>query len=134
MKNIFSIFIFIAAFNACSETNKVSILKNEQGMRLVVNGEDFMINGMNWDYYPIGTNYNYSLWEQTDNFIKSALDKEMSLLKDMGVNAIRVYVGIPPKWITYIYENYGIYTMLNHSFGRYGLTLDGIWNPVTDYI
>jgi hypothetical protein len=133
MKNIFSIFIFIAAFNACSEINKVSILKNEQGMRLVVNGEDFMINGMNWDYYPIGTNYNYSLWEQTDNFIKSALDKEMSLLKDMGVNAIRVYVGIPPKWITYIYENYGIYTMLNHSFGRYGLTLDGIWNPVTDY-
>ena len=133
MKNIFSIFIFIVAFNACSQKNKVSILKNEQGMRLVVDGEDFMINGMNWDYYPIGTNYTYSLWQQTDQFIKSALDKEMLLLKDMGVNAIRVYTGIPTKWITYIYENYGIYTMLNHSFGRYGLTLDGVWTPVTDY-
>ena len=133
MKNIFSILIFIVAFNACSQKNKVSILKNEQGMRLVVDGEDFMINGMNWDYYPIGTNYTYSLWQQTDQFIKSALDKEMLLLKDMGVNTIRVYSGIPKKWITYIYENYGIYTMLNHSFGRYGLTLDGVWVPVTDY-
>ncbi len=34
---------------------------------------------------------------------------------------------------TYIYENYGIYTMLNHSFGRYGLTINGSWVPVTDY-
>ena len=23
--------------------------------------------------------------------------------------------------------------MLNHSFGRYGLTLDGVWTPVTIY-
>ena len=23
--------------------------------------------------------------------------------------------------------------MLNHSFGRYGLTLDGVWEPNTDY-
>ena len=51
----------------------------------------------------------------------------MSLLQNMGVNAIRVYTGIQPKWIQYIYETYGIYTMLNHSFGRYGLTLDGTW-------
>ena len=46
---------------------------------------------MNWDYFPIGTNYDYSLWNQTDSFIKLALDSEMSLLKDMGVNSIRVY-------------------------------------------
>jgi hypothetical protein len=31
----------------------------------------------------------------------------------MGVNVIRQYTGIPAKWIQYIYENYGIYTMLN---------------------
>lgn len=57
----------------------------------------------------------------------------MGLLQNMGVNAIRVYTGIQPEWITYIYENYGIYTMLNHSFGRYGLTIDGVWEPVTEY-
>jgi len=40
---------------------------------------------------------------------------------------------VPPKWVKYIYENYGIYTMLNHSFGRYGLTIKGKWEPNTDY-
>ena len=51
----------------------------------------------------------------------------------MKVNVIRQYTGVPAKWIQYIYENYGIYTMLNDPFGRYGLTLDGVWTPVTDY-
>jgi len=51
----------------------------------------------------------------------------------MGVNTIRVYTGMQPKWITYVYETYGIYTMLNHTFGRYGLTINGVWTPVTAY-
>jgi hypothetical protein len=134
MKNYFIrliLFLFITSIFA--QTGKESVLKNDDGMKLVVNGEDFMINGMNWGYVPIGTNYNYSLWKQSDDIIKAALDAEMSLLKNMGVNAIRQYTGIQPKWITYIYENYGIYTMLNHSFGRYGLTIDSAWTPVTDY-
>jgi len=92
-----------------------------------------MINGMNWDYVPIGKNYEYSLWKQSDELIKAALDAEMSLLKNMGVNTIRVYTGMQPKWITYVYETYGIYTMLNHTFGRYGLTINGVWTPVTVY-
>jgi len=99
----------------------------------VVNGEDFMINGMNWDYFPIGTNYSYSLWNQSDDFIRAALDEEMGLLKNMGVNAIRQYTGVQPKWIQYIYDKHGIYTMLNHAFGRYGMTINGAWVPVTDY-
>jgi hypothetical protein len=63
----------------------------------------------------------------------AALDLEMPLLKNMGINVIRQYIGVPPKWVKYIYENYGIYTMLNHSFGRYGLTIKGKWEPNTDY-
>jgi hypothetical protein len=102
-------------------------------MKLKVNGKDFIVNGMNWDYFPVGTNYSYSLWNQPDNFIQEALDEEMGLLQNMGVNSIRVYTGIPKKWIEYIHTNYGIYTMLNHSFGRYGLTLDGVWTPNTEY-
>ena len=133
--NLFFLRVLIFSFvlNTFSQKESVSILTNDQGMRLIVNGKDFIINGMNWDYFPIGTNYDYSLWNQTDSFIKLALDSEMSLLKDMGVNSIRVYEGIQPKWITYIYENFGIYTMLNHSFGRYGLTINGVWTPSTDY-
>jgi hypothetical protein len=50
----------------------------------------------------------------------------------MGVNVIRQYTGIPAKWIG-IYENYGIYTMLNHTFGRYGLTINGVWVLNTEY-
>ncbi|MCF6130078.1 glycosidase [Flavobacterium sp. AS60] len=116
-----------------AQADKVSLEKNAQGTKLVVNGKDFIINGMNWDYFPIGTNYNYSLWKQSDDVIKAALDTEMSLLKNMGVNAVRQYTGIQPKWIQYIYEKYGIRTMLNHSFGRYGLTLNGTWVPNTEY-
>lgn len=128
----FLVCLFVQYNNAQNQT-KVSILSNDLGMKLKVNGADFMINGMNWDYIPIGTNYSYSLWSQTDEFIEKALESEMSLLRDMGVNAIRVYTGIQPRWITYIYKNYGIYTMLNHSFGRYGVTINDVYKPVTDY-
>lgn len=134
MKN--KLLIAILVLSSCltfAQGSKVSVKKGSDGMKLVVNGKDFMINGMNWDYFPIGTNFNYSLWNQTDDFIKEALDAEMALLQNMGVNAIRVYTGIQPKWIQYIYETYGIYTMLNHSFGRYGLTINGAWVPITDY-
>ncbi len=134
MKHFYlTLVLLLLATPAFSQANKVSVLKNDEGMKLVVNGNDFMINGMNWDYFPIGTNFNYSLWNQSDDVIKAALDAEMSLLKNMGVNAIRQYTGVQPKWIKYIYEKYGIYTMLNHSFGRYGLTINGAWVAVTDY-
>ena len=134
MKNtIFNLIFFLVAFSGISQLHKVSVNQAADGTTLVVNGEDFIVNGMNWDYFPIGTNYSFSLWNQTDDFIKAALDAEMGLLKNMGVNTIRTYTGIQPRWITYIYENYGIYTILNHSFGRYGLTIDGAWVPVTDY-
>ncbi len=88
---------------------------------------------MNWDYFPIGTNYSYSLWAQPDSFIRTALDYEMSLLKDMGVNTLRQYSSIPPRWIKHIYEQFGIYTVLNHSCARYGLLLDSVWVGNTDY-
>lgn len=134
MKNIIlclSVFLFTNLITA--QTSRVSVVSNEEGMKLVVNGEDLMINGMNWDYFPIGTNYSYNFWAKSDSFIKAALDAEMGLLQNMGVNVIRVYTGIQPKWVQYIYENYGIYTMLNYSFGRYGLTINGTWMSNTEY-
>ncbi len=116
-----------------AQAYRVSVDKQDDGMRLVVDGNEFMINGMNWDYFPIGTTVTYSLWKQSDDVIKAALDAEMSMLKNMGVNTVRQYTGVPPKWIAYIHEKYGIYTMLNHSFGRYGLTLNGKWVANTEY-
>jgi len=134
MKSTYLIFVFlILSFTARSQGNEVSVTQNSAGMKLTVDGKGFMVNGMNWDYFPIGTNFSYSLWNQPDDIIQAALDSEMSMLKNMGVNTIRVYTGIQPRWIKYIYENYGIFTMLNHSFGRYGLTLDGAWVANTEY-
>jgi hypothetical protein len=132
-RNLTAFVLLLFAMTIFAQADKIVVVKNAAGTRLQINGTDFVINGMNWDYFPIGTNYNYSLWKQSDAFIKAALDNEMPLLKNMGVNTIRQYVGIPAKWIQYIYETYGIYTVINHSFGRYGLTLDGVWAPNTDY-
>jgi hypothetical protein len=134
MKKIILLLIFwCVSFATQAQADKVTLEKNNEGTRLVVNGNDFIINGMNWDYFPIGSNFSYSLWNQPESVIKQALDNEMSLLKNMGVNTIRVYSGMPKKWIEYIYTNYGIYTMLNHTFGRYGLTIDGTWVVNTEY-
>jgi hypothetical protein len=131
--NLLKLLLLFFAIGGYAQSQKVSVVKNEEGMKLVVNGEPIIINGMNWDYIPIGANYSYNFWAKSDSFIKAALDSEMGLLQNMGVNVIRVYTGIQPKWVQYIYENYGIYTMLNHSFGRYGLTIDGAWMSNTEY-
>ena len=125
------VFLFNTALSA--QANRVAIAERPDGQVLTVDGTPMLITGMNWDYFPIGTNFNYSLWKQSDDVVRAALDAEMGLLQNMGVNSIRVYTGIPPKWITYIYERFGIYTMLNHSFGRYGLTINGAWVLNTDY-
>ncbi|HMP98747.1 MAG TPA: glycoside hydrolase family 2 TIM barrel-domain containing protein [Cyclobacteriaceae bacterium] len=134
MKNTFlAILLSLISANLFAQSHKVTILHDDNGIKLQVNGTDFMINGMNWDYFPIGTNYTYSLWSQPDEIIIEALEAEMILLKNMGVNVIRQYSNVPARWIQYIYEQYGIYTMLNHAFGRYGLTLHDEWLAHTDY-
>lgn len=137
-KNISTFVILVLLFISLSEaivaqTDTIDVVESEDGWELLVNNDPLMINGINWDYFPIGTNYEYILWDESPEFIEEALNNEMSLLQDMGANAIRVYTGIPKKWIEHIYDNYGIYTMLNHSFGRYGLSIDGEWVGNTDY-
>ncbi len=119
--------------SAAGGREPVKVVQDDSGMRLKVAGRDFLIRGVNWDYCPIGQNYAYNLWAQPDDFIIAALDREMSLIAGMGANAIRVYVGIPPRWVKYIHDRFGIYCIINHTVGRYGFTLDGMWNPNTDY-
>ncbi len=133
-KNFLKLALIVFTTSLFAQSNKVVVNSNNQGTFLTVDDEKFMINGMNWDYIPIGTNtLDANFWKKSDDIIKSGLDSEMGLLKNMGVNVIRQYTGVPARWIAYIYKNYGIYTILNHSFGRYGLTIDGVWTPVTEY-
>lgn len=132
-KLILLLTLIIFSQEAFSQDNQVMVSNGSNGSKLIVDGKDFIVNGMNWDYVPIGTNYTYNVWSQPDSFIRQALDDEMSLLKNMGVNTIRVYAGMPKKWIEYIYATHGIHTMLNHSFGRYGVTINGTYIPNTEY-
>ncbi len=123
----------VDASSVRSSKQTIKTVKDAGGWKLQVNGEDFMVLGMNWAYMPIGENYTYDFWNKPDQFIIEALEGEMSLLRDMGVNTLRVYTGIPRRWITYIYEKYGIWTVLNHSMGRYGHLVDGVYVDPTNY-
>ena len=118
--------------------NVVKVRKDDRGDVLLVDGTPTMVFGMNWGYMPIGQNYTYDFWGKPDDVIIEALENEMRLMKEMGVNVIRQYAGgadsgIPPRWVTYIYEKYGIYTVINHSVGRYGMNVDGVWVSPVDY-
>jgi len=131
----FLLLVLLAPLGAQAQADMpdIEVVNDRSGSRLLVDGQDFMVFGMNWGYMPIGENYTYAFWDKPDHIIKAALAKEMSLMKAMGINTIRHYVGMPPRWVQYVYEEYGIYTILNHTVGRYGLTIDGTWLPNTDY-
>jgi beta-galactosidase len=123
----------VTALGRVAAATEAVVVKDERGYKLQVDGKDFMVLGMNWGYSPIGWNYSYSLWAQDDAFIERALHQDMALLRGMGVNAIRQGIDIPPRWVAWIHQHYGIYTMINHTMGRYGATIDGVWTPQIDY-
>lgn len=119
--------------SALAASQRIETVKGDDGWRLQVDGQDTFLFGVNWGYMPIGSNYSYQFWKQPDAFIEAELRKEMALLAGMGINTIRQYDDIPPRWVEWIYDNYGIYTMINPLVGRYGADIDGVWTPVTNY-
>jgi beta-galactosidase len=115
------------------QARTAEVVQDEHGFQLLFNGVPYFIEGMNWGYMPVGENYSYDFWGKTDAFIERVLHRDMGLLKRMNVNSIRQYAVIPPRWVTWIYENYGISTMINPLFGRYGINIEGNWIPQVDY-
>jgi hypothetical protein len=122
-----------ASSDVYAAPNEVAVHQDEDGYTLRVDGQDTFLFGMNWGYVPVGENYSYDFWSQPEDLIDGVLRTEMGLLQDMGINAIRQYPGIPPRWVEWIYDNYGIYTMINPLVGRYGTTLNGQFMPSTPY-
>ncbi len=104
------------------------VVTDDAGSRLQVDGRDFMVLGMNWDYLPDRRRTTpTSLWGQPDDVIEAALDREMSLLQGDGRQRDpHVRRASRRAGCSYIYERYGIYTVLNHPMARYGYTLDGV--------
>lgn len=123
----------LGAVSAFAEPSVVTTQKDENGWKLIVDGKDFQVKGVVWSFTPIGENYTYDLFSKSDDYIRRVIDTDMSLLKKMGTTAIRCFSMIPPEWVEYIYTRYGIMTIVNDMFGRYGVTVDGKWHAYTDY-
>ena len=111
----------------------VTTTRDQDGWRLLVNGQDYYVKGVVWGYSPRGENYAYDLWGEPDDLVRAVLDYEFTLMKTAGINAIRSFALIPPRWVSYVYREYGIMTIINPLMGRYGATIDGHWVPVVDY-
>src|SRR6056297_3755457 len=118
---------------AAQAVDVITTHKDENGWKLQVNGEDYFINGMVWSYTPRGENYSYNLWGESDEFIRKVLDYDFGLMRAGGVNTVRSFAMIPPKWVTYVYREHGIMTVINPLMGRYGASINGKWTPNTDY-
>ena len=126
------LFILTSAVQA-QQVDIVTTYKDANGWKLQVNGNDFYVKGVVWGYAPPGTTYTYSLWNQPEDIIKTVVDKEFRMMQQANINAIRTFAIVPPKWVTYIYDNYGIMTVVNPLMGRYGASIDGVWVAQTDY-
>jgi len=124
-------FVFTATYALTPD--KVTTYQDENGWKLKVNGEDYFVKGIVWGYTPIGENYAFNLWANTDEQIQKVLDYECKLMKAAGINTIRSFGIIPPKWVTYIYQEHGIMSIINHLAGRYGYNIGGAWVPRTNY-
>ena len=128
-----AIVVLVLASCVVQATEDVSTVKDENGWKLQVAGEDYFIKGVVWQYTPRGGDADYSLWEKPEEFIRAVLDYEFSLLEKAGVNSIRSFSMLPPRWVTYVYEKFGIRTVINPMMGRYGATVGGIDIKFVDY-
>jgi len=127
------LFLCISFLGQANAAEKVTTYKDENGWKLKVDGRDYYVKGVDWGYTPRGENFNYNLFGKPDDFIRKVLDYDFGLMKAAGVNTIRSFGLIPPKWVTYIYREYGIMTVINPLMGRYGYNVGGKWIANTDY-
>lgn len=126
--------LFTLVLTYATANTWVKVAKDvDNGWLLLVDGKPMAVHGMVWSFVPIGHNYSYSLWDQPEEIIQKMIDTDAVLMQEMGVNAIRVFADVPPKWISYLYSRYGIYTVVNDLFGRYGMMVDGRWHARTNY-
>ena len=128
-----SLVFSISVAGTANAVDEVTTVKDASGWKLQVNGKDYYVKGVVWGYTPRNENYTYNLWGKSDDFIRKVLDYEFGLMKAAGVNTIRSFSMIPPKWITYIYNEHGIMSVVNPLMGRYGYSINGRWVPFTDY-
>jgi beta-galactosidase len=125
--------LFFTATVFAQTPENVTTYHDNDGWKLLVDGQDYFVKGVVWGYTPIGENYAYNLYGNTDAQIEKVLDYECNLMKKAGINTIRCFGIIPPKWVSYMYNKHGIMSIVNHLMGRYGYNVGGVWTPQINY-
>ncbi|MDH3987468.1 MAG: hypothetical protein OEV12_13830, partial [Gammaproteobacteria bacterium] len=125
--------VYSPVMSQAQAADVVTTYQDENGWKLQVNGSDFYVKGVVWGYTPRNQNFNYELYTQPEEQVRKVLDYEFGLMSAAGVNAVRSFSIMPPEWVTYVYEEYGIMTVINPLMGRYGYSVGGKWIPRTDY-
>ena len=142
--------------------DKAKVVKYENGdWQILVDNKPFMIKGITYGPTKVGespdkgTQQNWTLqdtnedgiidapfeaWvDLNDNFVQDLEEQgvgDFELMKDMGVNCIRLYhqpFKINKEVIRQLHQKYGIYTILGDFLGKYAIGSKAPWNPGTDY-
>jgi len=141
---------------------KVKLIKDKNNhWQLFVNGRPFLIKGITYSPTRVGespdegTLENWTIQDLNNNGLidapyESWVDKnrnniqdkdeaeigDLSLLKEMGVNALRVYYQpfkLNKEFFRQMYEKYGIYIIIGDFLGKYALGSGADWQEGTDY-
>ena len=111
--------------------DKVELKKTGESWSVQVAGKPFFVKGVTWSHTPVGHKYDYDLYALPEAQVQAAIDRDMTLLKAAGCNALRA---LPPRrWAQYIHEKYGMRFILNEYCGRYGMMVKGAWVAQTNY-
>ncbi|MFH1441865.1 MAG: glycoside hydrolase family 2 TIM barrel-domain containing protein [Candidatus Omnitrophota bacterium] len=141
---------------------KVHLLQYETGdWELIVDGKPYIIKGVTYSPTKIGEspdNHTQTNWMENDFNHNGKIDGpydafvdknrnniqdkdepavgDFELMKEMGVNTIRLYhqpFKVDKELLKELYYNYGIRVIMGDFFGKYTLGSQAPWNPGTDY-
>jgi beta-glucuronidase len=141
---------------------KVHLVQYENGdWQLMVAGKPYVIKGISYAPTKVGespdegtlTNWMYDDFNHNnkiDGPYDAFVDKnrnniqdhdepavgDFQLMKEMGVNTIRLYhhpLKVNKELLRNLYNNYGIMVIMGDFLGKYALGSGAPWNPGTDY-
>lgn len=138
-----------------SGEGKVHTVQYENGdWQLMVEGKPYIIKGITYTPTKVGQspdegtmtgwteddfNNNAKIDGPYDSFVNTnpaAPIGDFQLMKDMGVNTIRLYhhpLKINKEVLRGMYNKYGIRVIMGDLIGKYALGSGAQWNPGTDY-
>ena len=145
-----------------SDEREVYFLQHDDGSwQLIVEGKPYMIKGVTYSPAKVGQSpddgslknwmeYDYNNNGKSDGPYDAFVDKnrnnkqdkdepavgDFKLMKDMGVNTIRLYhqpSKINKEILRDMYKKYGIRVIMGDFLGKYALGSGAPWDPGTDY-